>query len=365
MHTETEYLKTISKEIAVAKNNSQFKKTADHRLILEANRLEKAITQHMHSIDNFTQRDTFYFDTLNKLVAICDILFDVTNDINPDCKVIADLLAAIKRVVPSEIRPNLKLPDAFVLLQLPLTVNSKEKHLALFQKFQVDPELIAIASISFEQFEEKGRHIYWGNYTWLKFYKNKLDGLDWIHSDCEGHTEALVSLLINADFNHHRFFVYCKNMIVKRIAVKSGRHEKLKELAKCNKLVLQDAAANSTSFIYNEQSIVLKILNWINAEKKFIIVHELEHPFAKLSFHLYKYKMAFFFKLLHEQKVFGDISFKILSEQIGSTCTAMGEDVPAKSMISKAYPKDRKALGEIEELLNKMLQYVRQFIIKP
>ena len=363
MHTETEYLKTISKEIAAAKNNSQFKKTADHRLILEANRLEKAITQHLHSIDNFIQRDTFYFDTLSKLIAVCNTLFAVTNDINPNAQVILDLLTEIKRVVPSKIRPNLKLPNAFVLLQIPLVVASQEKHLAQFNKFQVDPELITIASIPFEQFEEKERHIYWGNYIWLKSYKTKLDRLDWIHADCESPSDALVSLLINVDFNHHRFFVYCKNAIIKRLAAKSGRQEKLKELAKCKKLVLQDATTNSIPFIYNEQPIVSKILNWINAEKKFIMVHEMEHPFAKLSFQLYKYTMAFFFKLLHEQQVFGEISFKILSEQISSTCSARGEDVPAKSIIAKAYPKDRKALEEIEELLNKMLQYVRQFIV--
>lgn len=78
---------------------------------------------------------------------------------------------------------------------------------------------------------------------------------------------------------------------------------------------------------------------------------------------MYVNRTAFFFKLLHEQKVFGDTSFKELSQQISSTClSADGEEILASTIISKAYPKDQKMLEEMEGLLVRMLEYVRSFM---
>jgi hypothetical protein len=108
-------------------------------------------------------------------------------------------------------------------------------------------------------------------------------------------------------------------------------------------------------------SVSTRLLKWIGEEIDFVETHEREVPHAKLSFNFYKYTLAFFFKLLHEQKVFGDISFRELSEQIASTCTAMGADVPADTMVKKAYLKKQVDFDKMEELLVKMLDYLRRF----
>ncbi|MBS1502646.1 MAG: hypothetical protein JST32_11330, partial [Bacteroidetes bacterium] len=95
MHTDTEYLRSIAEEIAIRQNPETINEPkADHRLLVEARKLEKSVTADLRAIDNFTQRDTFHNDTLGKLVDICDLLFEPHHRISPDVKVILELLSA-------------------------------------------------------------------------------------------------------------------------------------------------------------------------------------------------------------------------------------------------------------------------------
>src|ERR1700744_1668954 len=115
MHTETDLLKSIAEDIATRQNPDLINEPkADHRLVLEANRLEKAIVQALRTIDNNIQRDTFRNDTIGKLIDICDLLFDIHHRISPDTKVLLDMLTAIKKVLPDEISLLLRLPKGFV-----------------------------------------------------------------------------------------------------------------------------------------------------------------------------------------------------------------------------------------------------------
>lgn len=177
-------------------------------------------------------------------------------------------------------------------------------------------------------------------------------------TDCSSKTEALMSLLIGRDFNDDRFYIYCKKYIEARIKVVTDKQERLLELAKCHKLVLEDMP----SFDIHGNPLGMRLLNLIKEESKFIGAYGPELPFLKLGFRFYKYTVAFFFKLLHEQKVFGDISFRELSEQIAATCTAMGEDIPANSITKKAYPYKQVDFKRMEALLLAMLEYLRRFM---
>jgi len=363
MNTETDYLKRTADEIAANTDPNKYTTQPDHHLETEAKRLEKNIRDNLLAIDNFTQRDTFHFDTLAKLVDICDILFDIDGTVNPNVGVLLKLLTAIKQIIPAEIRPNLRLPKAFVKQQKQRVADSWATNLAILQAQDIEPELIGIAAIPFKDFIEPKHKLYWGNYTWLKAYEHKLEIMDWKHADCNSKTEALVSLLIASGLNDDRFFIYCKNIILERTAAKTGRKEKLRELANCRKLILQDARAKSVPYKYRVAPLVTQLLVWITAEEEYINVHEPEQPFAKLRFALSVNKLAFLFKLLSEKKVFGDTTFHDLAQQMASTCLSQGgEDVQANTIISKAYPKKQQILEEIEALLVSLLEYVRSFI---
>ena len=151
------------------------------------------------------------------------------------------------------------------------------------QAQDIDPELLGIAAIPFKDFIEPKHKLYCGNYCWLKAYEHQLEIMDWGHADCNSKTEALVSLLIASGLNDDRFFIYCKNIIVKRAAAKTGRKEKLKELANCRKLILQDARAKSIPYKYRIESLVTQLLVWTTAEEEYINVHEPEQAFCQTA----------------------------------------------------------------------------------
>jgi len=364
MNTETDYLKRIADDIAANKDQTKYNAEPDHHMEYEAGRLEKDIRESLLAIDNFTRRDTFHFDTLVKLVDICDTLFEAGKEINANVKVLIKLLTAVKQIIPAEIRPNLRLPKAFVLLQNQPFLDFWAANLEVLKAQDIDARLLDIAAIPFQEFTEPKHNLYWGNYNWLKAYERKLETMDWKNADCNSKTEALISLLIASGFNDDQFFVYCKNSIQQRTSLKAGRWEKLKELAYCRKLILQDSRAKSCPFRHKLDPLVTQLLVWITAEEEYVNTHEPEQPFAKLGFQWYKYTLAFFFKLLHEQKVFGGITYRELSEQIASTCTAMGAYVPADTMIKKPYLKKQTDFKSIETLLVNMLAYIRSFMPK-
>jgi len=364
MNIETDYLKTIAEEIATNKiEHIQPPVKPNHHLLNEAKRLERSIITHLAAIENFTQRNTFHFNTLSKLVNVCDILFDVYNRITPDVKVMMDLLTSIKRVIPDEIRPNLKLTKAFVEMQLTPISEAWLHQSSVMIRYYVPEKLIAIAGIPFRRFIEPKGNLLWGDFTWLRGYQAKLDILDWENPDCNSPSEALLSLLIGRDFNDDRFFIYCKKYIKDRTKAVSGKRNRLLAYAECEKLVLEDTQTGMPSFDCYANSVSTRLVTWIRNEIDFVETHEREQTFAKLHFHLYVNRIAFFFKLLSEQKVFGETSFKDLSQQVASTCLSIdGEEISAGTIISKAYPKDQKMLEEMEDILVKMLSYVRSFI---
>jgi len=152
MYTDTDYLKSIAEEIAADKNiDTRNNIKPDHHLVTEARRLEKAIIQNLTTIENFTQRDTFHFNTLGKLVNICDLLYNITTSANPNVMVLINLLNTIKEVLPNEIRPNLRLPKAFIEMQKERLVKiwtSQQANLRLKSKITVDYSLNTFSKIS-------------------------------------------------------------------------------------------------------------------------------------------------------------------------------------------------------------------------
>ncbi len=363
MNTETDYLKSIADEIANGKSLDKAK--PNHNLLVESKRLEKDIIYGLNAIGNFTQRDTFHFNTLSKLVNICDILYEATGTVNPDTMVLIDLLAAVEQILPNEIRPNLKLPKAFIALQKEGLDATWIKHKTIMQEQGVNEKLIDIAGIPFKRFTDAKETLNRGDFNWLKGYVTKLNILDWADADCNSTAEALMSLLIGRDFNDDRFFIYCKKYIRERADSVTGKWQRLLEYANCEKLVLQDTQINMPLFDVDANSVSVRLIKWIGEEIDFVETHERENPYLKLRFNMYVNRIAFFFKLLHEQKLFGDASFKELAQQIASTCSsADGEEILATTIISKAYPKDEKMMEEMEGLLVKMLAYVRSFMRK-
>ena len=151
MHPDTHYLKTIAEEIAANPGQADPAKP-NHHLERAALELEKAIIQSLQSIENFTQRDTYHFNTLSRLVNICDALFNIHGKVTPDVMVIMELMENVRQILPTEIRASLKLSKAFIVLQQAVFEENWSQHLQELERQGIDAELIAIAAVPFQRF---------------------------------------------------------------------------------------------------------------------------------------------------------------------------------------------------------------------
>ncbi|MBL4677010.1 MAG: hypothetical protein JKY70_12515 [Mucilaginibacter sp.] len=361
MNTETEYLKSIAEEIIASPPASPAK--PNRHLQVEARRLEKAIIHNLNTIENFTQRDTFRFNKLSKLVNVCDILYEHAGTLSANVTVLLDLLLTVKQVVPSEIRPNLKLPKAFVETQSASFKAEWMKHQTVLENQGVDRKLIGISAMPFLRFINKEKNLCWGDFTWLKGYQSKLEYVDWSHADCNTPTEALISLLIGRNYNDDRFYIYCKKYIEARTKNITGKRNRLLEYAKCEKLVLEDTQIGMPHFDVHANSVSDRLLKWIKEEIDFVETHEKEKPHVKLVFKWNVEMIAFFFKLLHERQSFGKIPLEPFAEAIAANCSSVGkEEFQPATIHSRFYMKDVQVIKSIEALLADMLDDVRKYL---
>jgi hypothetical protein len=364
MNTVTDALKSIAEDIAARANehNNEIRK-ADHYLVTESKRVEKEITDNLTRIDNITQRDTYHFIMMSKLVKICDLLYDVTDSVNPNAELLIDLLFVLGQVIPTELRSDLKLPKGFIAMQKDDIAESWLYHSGLMARHALPEKLIAIAGIPFKRFSEARQPLFWGDYTWLKDYQAKLDILDWENADCNSPAEALLSLLIGRDFNDDRFFVYCKKYITERLNKISGKRNRVLEYAQCEKLVLEDTQNGVQPFDGRANSVSMRLVKWIGEEIDFVERYEREVAFSKFEFKWNVETIAFFFKLLYDHKVLGKVTLEKLSEQIAANCSSVGKDeFQPTTIYSRLYNKEMEVIKSIEKMLDAMLKDVRQYL---
>ena len=365
MHTDTELLKSIAVDIVSRQNPANINEPhADHRLVLEANRLERAIIRELRSIDNDIQRDTFRNDTIGKLVDICDLLYGVHHQISPDTKVLLDLLTAIKKILPAEISPLLRLPKAFLQVQKEELKTAWSRYEKQLEQQEVDSKLIVIAAIPFKRFIDAKEKLYWGDYTWLKGYIAKLEAVDWQNADCNSSTEALMSLLIGRDFNHDQFFVYCKKYVLGRTAAFITRSRKLQEFAVCQKLVLEDTQTGIPAFDRHNNALSPRLQKWIKEETDAIKnAAAFEDAPQKVEFNWDSDTTAVFYKYLMDNGITKKIDRKIYAKQIAATVSTIGkEDVQWETIHKRLYNKDEKYLSKIFAPLNAILEDIKLFL---
>ena len=363
MNTETDYLKSMAEEIAASKNTPN-QTAPDKHLQIEAKRLEHDITARLHFIDNFTQRETFYYDILTKLIGICDTLYDVNANINPDVQVLLNLLEAIRRVVPSEISPKLQLPKAFIYLQNQILDASWKEHEQTMKEQQIDLKLIAIAAIPFRHFATTKHKLHWRDFTWLKGYEENLENIDWQNADCSSTNEALMSMLIGIDFNDDRFFIYCKKYIKERINHHHVKKRRLAELAECEKLILQDTQNELPSYNHRRHDISFKLIGWIKKESDAIKLNEtLDEDMFKIEFNWDVDTIALFWKYLMEHGITKMVNIETYAKQIAATCSSKGKvEFKWETIKGRFYGKEQKYLKKIYEPFTNIIEDIRRFL---
>jgi hypothetical protein len=366
MNAVTEYLKSIALDIAAKSRDENNSLLPDKHLIAEANTVKKKAINCLLSIDNFPQREIFYFDTLTKLVDICDILFNSGNSVSADVSVLLDLLTEIKKVIPSEISPKLQLPKAFIVLQSESMDESCKVHVEILKEQGIDPKLITIAAIPFKQFAHPVHKLYWRNFTWLKGYKEKLETIDWENADCNSKTEALISLLLNCDFNDDRFFVYCRKYILKRTSQYGTKRKRLAEFAECEKLILQDTLDEFPAHNHRRPNISKKLIDWIRIETNAINANDsFDDDLYKIEYLWDVDTIALYHKYLMDHGITKKINTELYARQIAATISSIGkEEFKWETIHKRLYGKDQKSLKRIFDPLLAVVEDIRNFLRK-
>ena len=364
MNIETDYLKSIAEDVAAQRREENNSLLPDKHLVAEANTVKKIIITRLLSIDNFPQREIFYFDTLTKLVDICDILFNAENSVSPEVRVLLDLLTEIKKVIPSEISPKLPLSKPFILLQSDPMMESCKAHAEIFREQGIEPKLITIATIPFKQFAQPVRKLYWRNFTWLKGYQEKLDTIDWENADCNSKTEALMSVLLNCDFNDDRFFIYCKRYIKQRVGSVQNKNRQLAALAECETLILEDTYYESHAFNHRRKNISEKLIDWVTKEKDAVRLKDsLANELYKIEFNLDVDSLALFWKHLMDHGITKLVGVDLYAKQIAATCSSKGkEEFKWETIKGKFYGKNPKYLKRVFDPLAAIIADIKRFL---
>jgi hypothetical protein len=367
INLEFELLEAIANDLVKNAGKNPGGAPAD-ALVAEAKRIESLVGIRLLELKNPTQVTTMLNMVLHKLIRICDRVFDIEGAVNPDTKVMLDLLSSIKSIVPLSISPGLTLPKGFVWQQA-------EKFKADWTGLQtdlaeqaIDPLLIEIAGLPVQAFGlDKGRLV-WADYTWLRRFFEHMSNIDWAHHDCGSVEEALISALIRLGYNHQRFLGYCYRLIKEKTDAKIGRKAKLEELTRCKTLILQDVAVSDLRYESRTEKVGDQLCSWVDAEMKLIAQVEpddtgdtFKNPFK------FRHKMsvlatALWYKLQYDHGVFDEDSLDVLAEKIARNCaTKQQSDVSPGSVKTKFYTKDTATIKTVEELLVRMLDDLRNF----
>jgi hypothetical protein len=268
--------------------------------------------------------------------------------------------------LPVEISPLLRLPKAFLYIRkepYETAWESYEKHL---KAHGIDKKLIDIAAIPFKRFIDGKEKLYWGDFTWLKGYEAKLDAIDFENADCNSETEALMSLLIGRDFNHDRFYIYCKKYIQKRVAKIGTKQHRLQEYAICEKLVLEDTQVGLPCFDRHANALSPRLLKWIKEEIEAIkTLEDAYNEFGKIEFTWDVDTISLYYKYLMDKGIAKKINLETYSKQIAATVSSKGkEEFQWDTVYKRLYNKDEKSLKRIAEPLDAILEDVKFFLGK-
>ena len=365
MHTETEYLKILAVEIA-ATTTPETSESPNKHLLAEANRTQKSIAIHLLAIDNFPRREAYYFTTLSKVVDICDILYQMNENISADVMVLLDLITEIKKLLPTEISPSLKLSKAFVRLQRKKLVSVINELQQILKSQDIDLNLIALVTVPYRRFINAKDNLHWRNFTWLKGFEEKLENIDWENSDCNSKNEAIMSLLINCDFNDDRFFIYCKKYISERTNKYGTKRRRLAEFAICEKLILQDTLDEFPSYNHRRPNISKKLIDWIKIETSALKANDiLNDEEYKIEYLWDVETISLFHKCLMDYGITKKVNVELYAKQIATTVSSIGkEEFQWETVHKRFYSKDQKSLKRMFEPLSLILEGISHFLKK-
>ncbi len=368
---ETTDMQTINGEFELLEAivaDLEKKAGSSNALSSESKRIERLVSARLLELKNPTQVSTMLNMVLQRLIRICDRLFDIHGRISAETRVLLELLSAVKNIVPQSISPALPLPKGFIQHQSEKLGSRWAALQTVLAGQGIGSLLTEITGLPVAAFALHKNRLVWADYTWLRRLFDFIENMDWTNLDCGSPEEALISALIRLGYNHQRFLGYCYRLIKEKTDAKVGRKAKLEELTRCKTLILQDVAVSDLRYESRTEKVGDQLCSWVDAEMKLIAQVEpddtgdtFKNPFK------FRHKMsvlatALWYKLQYDHGLFDEESLDVLAEKIARNCaTKQQSDVSPGSVKTKFYTKDTATIKTVEELLVRMLDDLRNF----
>jgi AcrR family transcriptional regulator len=327
-------------------------------LQVEAEKVERLLSQQLLTLTNETQIITFLQVYLGRLIKLCNRLYRKEMDSNSDAEVILGLIEALRSPVSQYV------PETIILPYLFRDKESKrfKYHWAFvlkpLQESGIDQKLIDIMYIPVKQFSTSKDNMRWCDFKFLKRYLGVLEEL----TSNKFTIEMLLDTLIGLGYNYSRFTAYYTGVLKTKIA--DHDYGQTRRILKAEQARLfQISIYTKRDFDTRKLPVLEELGKWIDAE---LIRHEDRrsgiNPF-KLVSRLKAVQLAFWKKLEYDHGIYEEDNLDTFSEKITyNYSTKLQEELSAPSMKSKFYPKDGAIYRAIEKILLAMLEDVRKFL---
>jgi hypothetical protein len=368
-------LETLEKLVAsfTTRDANLSKNEVSKLLKNEAWKAEKAIIHNLLLQNNTTLLRTYFTVHVQKLVELCDKLYD-THGLQKggdEINAVLELLGALKKAVPDLIDRSIALPKAFRIIQGAIFKTEWGDFVPKLKQLRASPQLLNIAVLPIDEFISLERKLSWFHYIWLKQYLAELKNIDFSQYEPYPSPEHLIhECLIQMDFNHPRFIAYCSTVIKDNADNFQELKEQLLAFNKSKKIIRQLPIISAEPFYQKQQSVIKDLCKWIDEEVDFRNLYDNGVYMSigkKTHINPYKYvydmtleQLAFWKKLQYDHKVYVEDNLEKFSVKVAYNSSTKNKEILSLGSInSKFYSKDLKVIAPIFELIAAMIATIQ------
>lgn len=326
----------------------------------EIRKLTKLIPQHLLTLSNDTQIESFLKLTLNRLSDICDVLYVPGHGLNVNAQEVVTLMSSVFKHFADKIPASVVMPKLFGF-QASAENNLRWQGIkAKLEAIGTDPFLIDAIYLPFGKFIHAGAAVCWSEYQYLKVYGKTLE--EELASGVKDQA-SLMDLLIGLGHNHPRFYFFYTGTLKDAMADlgESGRRNILLE-AKTR--IGQIVSWTSMSFVPVKIAVVDELSKWIDLElARTPVLAESELNKGSLITLFNATQLAVWRKLEYDAGIYLEANLDVFSEKVAlNFMTKGGVRLSQFSVKSKLYSKEAAVFKFLEAYALKMLEEIRRFL---
>lgn len=353
-----ELLESVVSQLAV-KNDEQ-EERVDVVLKNEIRKLTKLIPQHMLTLTNDTQMESFLKLTMNRLTEISDGLYVPSRDSNVNAEEIVTLMTAVFKHFADKIPAQVILPKLFGFRQSAATNQAWQEIKAKLELIRIDAFLIDAVYKPFHKFIHAGAAVSWHEFQYLQIYISTLaDELTSGLSD----QEALMDLLIGLGHNHPRFYFFYTGALKDALL---GQPEQARQqiLSEAKTRIGQVVSWTNLSFVPGKVAVVDELTKWIDLELvRTPAAEESDEPKFSLITLFNATQLAVWRRLEYDAGIYMEANLDVFLEKVSLNFMTKGGVLLSQfSLKSKQYSKDPVIYKSLEVYALKMLEEIRRFL---